>query len=77
MKIIISADGLTAINFEQVHTISIDISQSYGYSVRVDGEDISYHKKLEKARNQLCDILSAMKDNGPVILKVESSNGET
>lgn len=75
MKIIISADGLTVINFKQVHTISIDISQSYGYSVRVDGKDISYHKKIEKARDQLRDILSAMKDNGSVILKVENSNG--
>lgn len=73
MKVIVSSDGLKAINFEQAHTIKVDTSQPNEYTVQIDGVDISHHKKIESAKRELYQILSTMKLSDPVIYEVEDS----
>lgn len=73
MKIIVSSDELTAINFNQIHTMCVDISQSGGYPVVIDDVEISHHREILNACKQLREIINTMKADGPIVYQAEDT----
>lgn len=74
MKVVISSDRCTVVNFENVHTIKVDAIQNGNYYILIDAIIFATCNTIKDAKKQVQDLLNAMKSdniNQNVIFRME------